>query len=600
MAAPEPILTPLPVPAADDAHTHDRLTIPDPEVTGPFAPPATESAVPPKDAVPGYELREPLGKGGMGVVYKARQVGLNRIVALKMVLGGHRAEPRELIRFLAEAEAVAAVKHPHVVQVHEYGEADGRPFLAMEYLPGGSLADRLKAHGRLDPIAAARLVGTLAGAVQAAHDQGIVHRDLKPANVLFDEAGAPKVTDFGMAKRRGGSDLTATQAVMGTPAYMAPEQARGDTKFVGPGADVYALGVILYECLTGTRPFAASDALSLLRKVAEEEPERPGKRLPRLPRDVELVCLKCLAKEPAERYLSAAALADDLARYAAGEPVSVRAAGLLERGYKWARRKPTLAASYGLTLAVLVLLGFGASLAALWRAAESAKELAEVAQGQAESARDGEKVARAEAEGEREKFARFEYGRSMHVAHQEWRENNVPTTLALLDQTRSDLRGWEWHYLKRLCHSDLLTLKGHTHPVGSASFSRDGSRIVTGGWDGTARVWDAKTGAEVLTLKGHTAQVRSASFGPDGSRIVTASADKTARVWDAKSGAEVLALRGHSTYVWSASFSPDGLRIVTASADKSARVWDARTGGEFLVLREFMPKEVHQPSRMGE
>jgi serine/threonine protein kinase len=204
----------------------------------------------------------------------------------------------------------------------------------MEYLPGGSLTDRLEQTGPLDAKAAAKLVGTLAGAVQAAHGLGIVHRDLKPGNVLHDELGTPKVTDFGLAKRAGGSELTATQAVMGTPAYMAPEQARGETKFVGPQADVYSLGVILYECLTGTRPFEAPDQLALLRKVAEEEPERPGKRVPGLPRDVELICLKCLAKDPAERYPTAGALEVDLGRFAAGEPVSVRAAGVAERAAK--------------------------------------------------------------------------------------------------------------------------------------------------------------------------------------------------------------------------------------------------------------------------
>ncbi len=253
MPTPEPAALKPPVPPTDDAHLRNQSTAADPNATGAFEPSAPDTPAAPPEGVPGYELLEPLGEGGMGVVYKARQGTLNRLVALKMVLGGHRAGAKELIRFLAEAEAVAAVKHPHVVQVYEYGEADGRPFLAMEFLSGGSLSERLEAQGRLDPPAAARLVGTLAGAVQAAHDQGIVHRDLKPGNVLFDEAGEPKVTDFGLAKRGGGSDLTATQAVMGTPAYMAPEQARGDTKFVGPGADVYALGVILYECLTGTR-----------------------------------------------------------------------------------------------------------------------------------------------------------------------------------------------------------------------------------------------------------------------------------------------------------------------------------------------------------
>jgi serine/threonine protein kinase len=204
-----------------------------------------------------------------------------------------------------------------------------------------------------------------------------VHRDLKPGNVLYDEHSQPKVTDFGLAKRAGGSDLTATQAVMGTPAYMAPEQARGETRFVGPQADVYSLGVILYECLTGTKPFQAADQLALLRRVAEEEPDRPGKRVPGLPRDVELICLKCLAKDPAERYPTAGAVAADLGRFAAGEPVSSRAAGVLERVAKWARRKPTLAAAYTLGLFAVLLGGLGGAAAWQWRAAVKARNEAE-------------------------------------------------------------------------------------------------------------------------------------------------------------------------------------------------------------------------------
>ena len=302
---------------------------------------SSDAAVMP--TVAGYDLLAPLGEGGMGVVWKARQVKLNRLVALKMVLGEQRAGSKELIRFLAEAAAVAAVKHPHVVQVYEYGDANGRPFLAMEYLPGGSLTDRLEQTGPLDAKAAAKLVGTLADAVQAAHGLGIVHRDLKPGNVLHDELGTPKVTDFGLAKRAGGSELTATQAVMGTPAYMAPEQARGETKFVGPQADVYSLGVILYESLTGTRPFEAPDPLALLRKVAEEEPERPGKRVPGLPRDVELICLKCLAKDPAERYPTAGALEVDLGRSARADPPGCRRRGTPWPGTagRWRRRTRT-------------------------------------------------------------------------------------------------------------------------------------------------------------------------------------------------------------------------------------------------------------------
>ena len=350
-------------------------------------------------------------------------------------------------------------------------EHDGRPFLAMEYLPGRSLFQRLKTTDIRDPIVAARTIGKLARALQAARDLGIVHRDLKPGNVLFDEAGEPKVTDFGLAKRGSGKDLTATQVVMGTPGYMAPEQAKGDTKFVGPGADIYSLGVILYECLSGTRPFNDASTMALLRKVAEEEPQRIRKRMPDVPRDVELICLKCLAKDPADRYPTALALADDLRRFAAGEPVSVRAAGLFERGYKWTRRKPVLAGLYALAATAVVLLTFGGIVAWLWwdavlarrgadeerqktenllvlsqglekdatRArteAETARDKLDVEKKQTEEARDGEKQARAAAEralegeekarGEavdaRNLLAAIEYGRTLQVAHQEWRE----------------------------------------------------------------------------------------------------------------------------------------------------------------------------------
>ncbi|MFO0852090.1 MAG: serine/threonine-protein kinase [Gemmataceae bacterium] len=208
--------------------------------------PATRSSVP--DALTtmaggsGFDLLAELGRGGMGVVYRAVQRGLNRPAAVKLVLGGAKADPKQLIRFLAEAEAVAAVRHPHVVQVYEFGDRDGSPFLAMEYCPGGSLAGRLKVTGPLPPADAADLLAKVADGVAAAHAQGIVHRDLKPGNVLFDTAGEPKVADFGLAKRGTGADLTATDAILGTPAYMAPEQATGQTKFVGPGADVYSLG----------------------------------------------------------------------------------------------------------------------------------------------------------------------------------------------------------------------------------------------------------------------------------------------------------------------------------------------------------------------
>ena len=261
-----------------------------------------------------FRVERELGRGGMGVVFLARQDGLNRPVALKLVAG---ADPAARRRFLLEAEAVASVRHPHVAEVFASGDAAGQPFLAMELLPGGSLADKLRA-GRLAAAEAVGLVAKLAAGVQAAHDAGIVHRDLKPGNVLFDAAGSPKVTDFGLAKRSTGGQ-TATHAVLGTPAYMAPEQAGGRAKFVGPAADVYALGVILFECLTGTRPFAGDDSVSLLLRVATEDAPDVRAVCPDVSRDLAAVVRRCLQKEPHDRYPTAAALAADLHAVAAGE-----------------------------------------------------------------------------------------------------------------------------------------------------------------------------------------------------------------------------------------------------------------------------------------
>ena len=291
--------------------------------------PDTRSNVPALNvAPPGYTILKEIGRGGMGVVYLARQARLNRHVALKMIIAD-RDSPHELLRFLAEADAVAAIQHPNVVDVYECGDHNARPFLVMEFLPGGSLAEKLRARN-LAPHEAAELVLKIARGVQAAHDAGVVHRDLKPGNVIFDPTGEPRVCDFGLAKR-GNVNLTQTGTIMGTPAYMAPEQARGRTKFVGPQADVYALGVILFECLCGRRPFEDEDPVKLVLKVAEDEPPSVRRFLPNCPRDLDLITLKCLAKEPADRYASAAALALDLKKFLAGDPVSVSQVTVFDR-----------------------------------------------------------------------------------------------------------------------------------------------------------------------------------------------------------------------------------------------------------------------------
>jgi eukaryotic-like serine/threonine-protein kinase len=307
----------------------------------------------PAPSVSGYEILGELGRGGMGVVYKARQVRLNRPCALKMILGGGHASAESAARFLTEAQAIAQLQHPHIVQIHHIGEADGLPFFELEYVPGGSLDRRLNGTPWSARRAAA-LIEPVTRGVAEAHRQGIVHRDLKPGNVLLAADGTPKITDFGLAKSLDSdSGLTRTDSIMGSPGYMAPEQAEGKTKQVGPPADVYALGVILYELLTGGPPFRGTTALEILDQVKNAEPVAPSRQVAGLPRDVETIALKCLQKEPEKRYDSAAALADDLHRFLAGEALIARPVPFWERGIKWARRRPAIAT---LAAAVLMLL----------------------------------------------------------------------------------------------------------------------------------------------------------------------------------------------------------------------------------------------------
>jgi eukaryotic-like serine/threonine-protein kinase len=323
---------------------------PDPPASG-------ERPAPP---IAGYQILGELGRGGMGVVYKARQIRLNRPCALKMIIGGGHASAESAARFLAEAQAIAQLQHPHIVQIHHIGEADGLPFFELEYLPGGSLDRRLK--GTPWPARrAAELIESVARGVTEAHRLGIVHRDLKPGNILLAADGTPKITDFGLAKSLAAdSGLTRTDSIMGSPGYMAPEQAEGKAKQVGPLADVYALGAILYELLTGGQPFRGTTALEILDQVKNAEPVPPSRLVPGLPRDVETIALKCLQKEPAQRYESASALAEDLRRFRGGESIVARPVPFWERAIKWARRRPaiaTLAAAILLLLAALMGLG---------------------------------------------------------------------------------------------------------------------------------------------------------------------------------------------------------------------------------------------------
>jgi WD40 repeat protein len=614
-------------------------------------------------SVPGYEIEGVLGRGGMGVVYKARHLALKRTVALKMVLAGGHAGPRELARFRTEAEAAARLQHPNIVQVFEVGEADGHPYCALEFVEGGSLASKLKA-GPLPAPEAAKLVEALARAVQLAHSRNVVHRDLKPANILLSGARGqgsgvgketaaalltpdpwpltPKISDFGLARQLD-SDSGQTQAgqVMGTPSYMAPEQASGRSHDAGPAADIYALGAILYECLSGRPPFNGQTVVETLDQVRTQEPAPPSRLQPSVPLDLETICLKCLRKEPEKRYASAAELADDLLRYEHGEPIRARPVGRIERAVKWVKRNPVVA---GAAAAVLLVTALGVA-GVVWKYldAEEQRGIAENRRKEAEKqtgiAQDKEK----EAKKANDKLTHQLGVSAMVLANAAYDNRDVKLAAERLDKVPEKQRGWEWHYLKRHVRGGIFTLYGHKGPVTSVAFSPDGTRIVTAGgsqsepfeakvWDArtgillfdlkglppkleginipvvcmafsadskrivtagsdnTARVYDATTGALQLQLK-HAREVSCAAFSPDGTRIVTGGWDETMKVWDASTGKALGELKGHRHAVTKVSYSADGARILTGGLDQAVRVWDAKTGRVLLEAKGVMGDE---------
>ena len=342
--------------------------------------------------IPGYEIEAQLGHGGMGVVFRARHVRLNRLVAIKMILGGQYASSEARIRFLTEAEAIAKLHHPHIVQVYEFGQHEGFPYFTLEFLEGGTL-ERLLGGTPLAPKRAAQLVKQLAHAVQHAHDRGIIHRDLKPSNILMDVDETPKISDFGLAKQTaGGSGMTQSGSILGTPSYMAPEQASGHVRQIGPHSDVYALGAILYECLTGRPPFRGSTTMETINQVMTQEPVAPRRLVPTAPRDLETLCLKCLQKNPANRYASATDLAADLERYLNGEAIKARPIGPIQRTVRWAKRHPSAAALVGVVglAAVALLLGswwYSLQLASALTVAEDRRREADTQRIEAEAQR---------------------------------------------------------------------------------------------------------------------------------------------------------------------------------------------------------------------
>lgn len=447
-----------------------------------------------------YQLLEEIGRGGMGVVYKAHQLGLNRPVALKMILTGADAGPQERARFRAEAEAAAHLHHPNIVQIYEVGEHDGRPFLSQEFVAGGSLEARLA--GVPWPAAeAAGLVQTLARAMHYAHQQGVVHRDLKPANVLLQPAPEspgggeeppasrgtiPKIADFGLARRLSSATagpgaataLTAAGAIIGTPAYMAPEQAAGDRGEIGPAADTYALGAILYELLTGRPPFQGVGVLETLEQVRSHDPIPPGRLVPGMARDIETICLKCLQKEPPRRYETAAALADDLGRYLDGHPVHARPTGTGEKAWKWAKRRPALALTLT-TLVVLTVIGL-TTVTVLWQQTVAALHTVQKERDEKEAAFASKLIA---------------------LAHRDWLDNNIKAARRRLEECPPAHRGPEWHYLDRVCHACIFEWESRdsSQKITSLAWSPD-ARLLAANLGSTVKIWNSEAWSEDSTL----------------------------------------------------------------------------------------------------
>jgi eukaryotic-like serine/threonine-protein kinase len=569
----------------------------------------------------GYELLERIGQGGMGVVYKARQISLNRVVALKTLPFGSDVTRQHVHRFRVEAVAAGALQHPNIVAVHEVGMEEGEHYLVMDYVQGTTLA-QLTRGGPLPATRAARYVRQIAEAVQFAHDRGVLHRDLKPSNVLVDAQDQPRLTDFGLAKAMGSnfgfqtSSLTVSGQALGSPGYIPPEQASGKRGLIGRHSDVYGLGALLYHLVTGRAPFHADTLEGTLQQVFHQEPVSPRLLNPSVPRDLDTICLKCLEKEPERRYSSAQALADELDRFLKREPILARPVGLGGKSWRWCRRKPVVASLAAALLLLLFALAIGGPLAAAHQRALA------------------------------EQYRKLSYAAELSAAWQAWDSGNVDRCIELLNHHRptpgqSDLREFTWRLLRDLCQPALDTPEAmNPAPVFLSAVSRDGRRFAVSGPRGSAAMWNAASRQLEWKIETGEAFAGGVAFSPDGRLLVTTGrlGDRgepgTFCIREVRTGAKLIEcdfgnaqghageyspdgrwfaldvtnaivlldvehgwkerrrLQGHTGVIWQISWAPiadphanlanepRGMRLVSASADKTARVWDAATGRE--------------------
>jgi WD40 repeat protein/tRNA A-37 threonylcarbamoyl transferase component Bud32 len=543
--------------------------------------------------LPGYSVEAVLGRGGMGVVYRARNLKLNRAAAIKMILAGTYQDSTARMRFLMEAEAVAQLDHPNIIQVHEFGTHDDLPYFALEYVGGGTLTDKLEREGKLAPTAAAELVAKLAEGIAAAHARGIVHRDLKPANILLTESGEPKVADFGLA-RIGASELTGTGAVMGTPSYMSPEQAAGRTREVGTASDVYGLGAILYELLTGRPPFRSDSVMGTIQQVMTRQPDRPRSIGAAIPRDLETICLKCLEKEPKKRYPTADALAADLRAFLEGRSIAARPVGSLGALWRWRKRNPVLAgalaaAAIALVLGSILSTGFGLWAMDRAEAARMAKTYADQAADDArtektaanaarEVAEEQKRVAQASeqaAEAARKEALDTLYATRINLAHREWLHGLSYSARDFLAQAPQDRRGWEYYFLRGLFSPERHILRPGGLPAFIAG-SADGSLIASSSQENDLRLWDAVSGLELarMPFKGPPQLLQ---FALHGHNLVCA-AKQDIHLVDAGTRRVVWTCEGLRSPVVALNWSADERRITAVTQDGSVRRIDAATG----------------------
>jgi serine/threonine protein kinase len=508
-----------------------------------------------------YRLESEIARGGMGVVYRARQISLGRAVALKMIATGQFASPTLLQRFQVEAGAAARLDHPHIVPIYEIGQHRGQVYYSMKLVPGGNLARSNAECGVRDAEwqqRAAALLIKIAEAIHYAHQHGVLHRDLKPANILMETADSPRVTDFGLAKViEDESGLTLSTATLGTPAYMAPEQAAGRTREVSTAADIYSLGAILYELLTGRAPFQAPSALETMRLVLEQEPARPRALNPAIAADLETICLKCLEKEPAKRYGTAQDLADDLARFLGDEPILARPIGPTAKVWRWCRRKPLVA-----SLVVALHLAFALGLAGvLW---------------QWQRAKAGELNAR-----------QHQYVADMNLAQQVWEKGNLKSAQELLrgyvpKSGEPDLRGFEWRYLWNLCQDNsLVKIPLYPNdPVWRLATSPNHAFVVACG-EKSIRLLDPATGRELQSFSYPNLEpsnthclVALASEAPN--LLAAHRAEGVVGLWDLVTKTLLISFSPFTNKLGSLALSPDGRFLATGEHPRghTLTLWD--------------------------